>query len=236
MKTIATAITFLCLAASCLGAPIPGGSGQRIRSSTTLPLGLASGGGGGTTQLGSDNFNRANETPLGGVWLLVGDTSGNFNLSGNSITPADLTFDDSFYLSGVTWPNDQWGQVRVTVTGTSVGTGGGLILRGANNGGARTFYRVCVCKAGANNIEVHKHLAGVSSTPGNLTTTWVDGDVLQGRCTGGATTSISVYQNGNLIGTVTDSSSPILSGNVGVGFSSTSTACTLDDFAGGSVP
>ena len=230
MKTFLACLILLMAPACFAPPPLNLGPLSTIRRSAAFAPPVGS----GTTQLGADTFTRANETPLGGAWITVGTTTGNFNLSGNSLTPASLALDDTFYFTTVTWPNDQYVQAKLTVTGTGGGTGPGVGVRLANNGATTAGYRVCVSKAGSANVVAHK-MGGADMTP-TATVTWVDGDVLQVRCTGGATTTITAYQNGVLILTVTDSSSPVLSGNGGAAYSSTSTAATVDDFSGGSVP
>lgn len=176
----------------------------------------------------SDNFNRANENPLASPWSDFGASAVDFKLVSNSVTPTSLISDDAqMSLTSITWPNDQYCQVKVTVTGTSAGAGGGLAVRCA--AGAKTFYRVVVNKAASANVEVAKFVAGAFTSLGTRTTTWVDGDTLQMRIVG---TSIYVYQNGIQLGAlITDSA--LTSGNAGISYSSTVTTMTLDDFEGG---
>lgn len=65
-----------------------------------------------------------------------------------------------------------------------------------------------------------------------LNFTFTTSDVIQLEATGSTTTTLKVYKNGSLQGTVTDSSSPLTSGSIGF-YSVGSTV--LDDWAGGNV-
>lgn len=63
--------------------------------------------------LASDDFNRANETPLASPWATVpGGWSGQVNLSSN-LAQGNGTDAPQYYDGGISWPDDQWCEVVV---------------------------------------------------------------------------------------------------------------------------
>ncbi len=181
----------------------------------------------------TDNFNRANTVgpDLGPNWTNV--FSGFFAANGyqivsNAAAPTTLGSDKMEYYSGASFANDQYSQAKMTVSGTSGGTGPGVMVRCGTNGSG---YRVTVDKAVANNIQIGRFDdSSTFSTIGLLlTTTWVDGDVLRIEAQGN---TIRAFQNGVQLGAdIIDA--VLTTGTPGIGYSSTATAASLDDWEGG---
>jgi hypothetical protein len=178
--------------------------------------------------LASDDFNRANANPIGGSWT----TAPNHNalqLLSNTCQPSSLAVDCGAYYSGITWPADQYAQVKVTVNSTGTGVGPGLFCR-QDTGGANTCYRLVASHAAANNIELGKFIAGAFTGIWTRTQAFTDGDTLRLEVQG---TTLRAYLNGVQIGADTTDSS-IASGATGIAYSSLTSATTLvDDFEGG---
>jgi hypothetical protein len=179
--------------------------------------------------LASDNFDRANANPIGAPWTTASGLSA-MQIAGNVCTPSSLAADCGADYTGVTWPADHYSKAKLSVTGTS-GGGSGACLSVRSASGARTLYRLEVDHAATNNVAVEKYVTGTpSALIGPLTLAWTDGDTWELRAQG---TTISVYRNGVLVGSATDSSSPLLTGNPGIGYSSSETAASINDWEGG---
>lgn len=180
--------------------------------------------------LGSDAFTRANETPVASPWTQVytGGTR-TFNLASNALAPTLLSQDGVYKYTGPTWPNDQYSQCTCTVTGTGADTGPGVTVRCGSPSASSTWYRLSINKAASNNLVLYKSVAGALTRIAQRTITFTDGHTLRLEVSG---TTLSIFYDGVLQGaTVTDSG--IASGEAGLGYSSTSTAATVDDWEGG---
>jgi hypothetical protein len=182
----------------------------------------------------SDTFNRANEAPLAGNWT-VGTGSGEaaFNLTGNVIVPFTTGSDASAWYSGATWGNDQSSKAKLTVTGTvGSGPGVGLLLRHVATASTKTYYRFVADHAASNNCAITRFLAGVSTKLLTFTQAFTDGAQWEFRAVGpAAATVLTVFLNGVQVGTITDNSS-LAAGSPGIGYSSTETSASIDDWTG----
>ncbi len=178
------------------------------------------------TILATDNFNRANADPIGNPWTSAGD-GGQFKIVSNAATPNALGSDCSAFENTVTWPNDQYSQAKVTVTGTDGGGRGiGVGVRMATN---RNYYRLAIDHASSNNVRLNKKVNGTSTQIWLRTVTLVDGDTLYLEVQG---TTLIAKLNGVEIGaSATDSS--LSSGAAGICYSSTATSASEDDWEGG---
>jgi hypothetical protein len=181
---------------------------------------------------GADSFDRADSTDMGNNWATVSKGSfqnTGFKIASNTATPEFYDSDEAEIWDAFKVSDDQYAQAKVTISGTATDAGPGLIVRGNGDG---TMYRLCVSKAGSNNVSLSKFLA--TSTwylIGRLTTTWNDGDVLRLEVVGNR---LRVYQNGVQLGSdyIDDS---IKSGQPGIASSSTYTSGYVDDFECGAV-
>jgi hypothetical protein len=179
--------------------------------------------------LASDNFDRANANPIGAPWTTASGVSA-MQIAGNVCTPSSLAADCGADHTGITWPADHYSKAKLSVTGTG-GGGQGACLSVRSASGARTCYRLEVDHAATLNVAVEKFVAGTpSSLIAALTQAWSDGDTWEIRA---QSNRISIYLNGVLIAAATDSSSPLLTGNPGIGYSSVETAASINDWEGG---
>lgn len=178
--------------------------------------------------IATDNFNRANETPLsgGGNWSLsFGDNP--WDLSGNVVVPRVIFNDCVMHYTAGTWPNDQYSKADLTVTATVGGDQGvGLTVRGTT--AATTYYRAVADHAASGNVSIAKMVAGVHTTLVSGTFSWTDGATWELRVQG---TTLTFLCNGVTVLTTTDSS--IASGTPGIALSSNVTSASIDNWEGG---
>lgn len=173
----------------------------------------------------TDNFNRADENPLAGSWSTgSGETA--MKIVSNSATFTAAGSDASSYWNLETWSADQYSQAKLTVTGTTLDTGPGLVVRRSTS--ALTWYRVTVSK-NATNVALWKAVAGTYTNIWQRTATFTDGDTVRLEVKG---TTLRVFINGVQVGAdATDTA--ISTGKPGIAYSSSSTAATVDDWEAG---
>ena len=177
------------------------------------------------TTLATDNFNRADEAPIGSPWTTGGDTS-TYNIVSNVITPSSLSDDASAFENTVSWPNDQYSQAVITVTGTGGGgQGPGVGTRMA----AANYYRLVADHAATNNIELAKRVAGVYTQLWLRTQSFSNGATIYLESQGA--THIAKL-NGTAIG-ASHSDSSLSTGKPGVVYSSFTNLANLDNWEGG---
>ena len=143
----------------------------------------------------SDNFDRANETPLASPWA-TGASVG-VNLTSNQFKGSGNTDCTSLYNSG-TWGNDQEAQITVG-GGLASGTQYiGVSVRLSTTGNGYTFTTDGVTGTGHSVID--RFDAGVTTEILAITMTATAGDILKLRVVG---TRLTAYKNGVAVGTVT---------------------------------
>ena len=196
--------------------------GLRITSmigiATLLPLLMTPFASAQQAVIASDNFNRANESPLavGGNWQRFAGP-GFVDLTGNQI--AGVSEDALYYWQGAgTFSNtEQFSRAKVTNAGGQVG----VTLLATSDQAV-----VAAWKAGT--LFVYWYAAG--SYKGNLTTaasTLQNGDVIEARLEAG---TISAKVNGNVIASAANTTT-LSSGRPG--FETYQSGATLDDWEGG---
>jgi hypothetical protein len=195
---------------------------------TNTPLNLS--------QVASDNFQRANQNPLSGNWTRI-STSGNFTtaeLTSDLVYPTTTnTVRASYYWNPASWNADQWSSVTLASLAVNASTFGGAV-RESTSGAATEYvggiygtasgdYRIQSIISGTVTALVTSTAAGVSPASGDIITCTIVGS------------QISVYYNGFLIGTVSDSN--IASGASGFTLYSASsvTDSEMSGWAGGSI-
>ena len=179
--------------------------------------------------IATDDFNRANETPMAGNWTQI--EAHEWNLTSNVATPAFVSLDTASYWNATTFPNDQYSQAKITVTGTGGGGAGlGLGVRMSGTVGNATYYRLVIDHASSNNIELSRIVGGAFTQLWLRTQAFTNGDTLRLEVSG---STLTAKLNGTAIGTTYTDASPIASGRAGIAFSSSETAATLDDWEGG---
>ena len=188
----------------------------------------------------TDNFNRANETPLsgGGVWTNDSASAAfTFNLSANTAVPNSVASDAYAWYTGATWDADQGAEANISCTSTlGGGQGVGVLLRKAAAAGTRTCYRIVADHNATLNVEISKILAGTfqSVFQTQFTRAWTNGDLLTATVEGPTNNAlIKVYINGVLVGTKLDTVGDIpASGFPGLCHSSTTVAPSIDNWRG----
>jgi hypothetical protein len=178
--------------------------------------------------LATDDFNRANANPIGAPWAKVGGIPGDFQIVSNAATPTTLASDGAAVHTGITWPNDQYCQGKVFVTGSGSSTGPGLALRGTT--ASETYYRLSFNAAGTGNVDLWRAVAATYTNLWNRTATFTTGDTVRFEIQGAV---IRVFINGVQVGADFTDGSPIASGSPGLSSSSTSTTASVDDWVGG---
>jgi len=177
----------------------------------------------------SDNFNRANETPLAAPWAKILSTAGTLNIAGNVVVASNSNIDAQYYYTGITVGPDEFSQAAISVSGgNSSDVGYGVAVR-TSLGTAKTYYRLVVNKLASNNIELGKFINGTYTMLTRRTTSWTDGDVLRLEVAG---STLKIYQNSTQLGAdVTDAS--ISSGGVGIAYSAQVSGGSIDNWSGG---
>lgn len=166
----------------------------------------------------SDNFDRANETPLASPW--ANWTSAGALLSGNKATAAAAVTAASLYNSG-TWSNDQEASGVVGNLGSTLRYACVGVRAGTSSGGSGY---VCFTDgdSGSGHTGIEKITNGTEIELKGVAATFTAGDTIGIRAVG---TTISMWKNGTQIDSTTDST--YSSGNPGVWFYS---QATIDDW------
>lgn len=183
--------------------------------------------------MATDDFLRANESPLAGNWSRPTGWTGTLELLTNEVTTLSAA-DQMYRYTPITPGSSQFSQAKISVTGTDAEAGPGVTVYIAS--GAQTGYSAIVNKAGTNNVSIIKWSSATYNLLTQRTTTWVNGDVLKLSVEpSGADRRLKVFKNGIQLGAdFVDATSPITSGDVGIGFSSGAgiSGVVIDDWEG----
>jgi hypothetical protein len=193
-------------------------------------------------QLASDNFNRANQNPIGTPWLTVLGTHPqilNNQFTGN---PADTPSLGSaaVYDGGIAWPTSQYSQATIVALNPGKGFAGLELDRSATDayqlgidtggtaGGLGQASTVLFLRSSAAHT-----LASFSIVPQS-------GDVLRAQVVCTSVCTLAFFQNGNLIGSFTDPGSVIPNGKPGMDASlvagASASDVVWDNWSGGVPP
>lgn len=181
----------------------------------------------------SDNFNTGTGA-LSASWTLIDPGSANLRVLSNECAPNAPGSDGGNWWNADTFGPDQFSQfTMVSPVGGSAsdGVGFGVILRASGAAGSGTFYRIVANAAGSGNIEIGRRATGAYTfiATRSSASAFVNGDVLRAEVQG---TTIRVYRNGVQAGAdITDAN--IATGQPGLGYSSTMTSGSMDDWSGG---
>lgn len=183
------------------------------------------------TVLATDDFNRADENPLGnGVWTAPLGASDALKIVTNQITSVTLGDDCLSLYDAVAWPNDQYGQITVPFIDNSAvnETGIGLALRYTDS---THFYIVVINRNASTNLTFAKK-QGSYSVLQQFTVTVANGDTFKAEVQG---TNLKAYVNGAQVGsTVADPTTTLTTGDLGVYCSGPVASATRGDaFEGG---
>lgn len=186
-----------------------------------------------------DSFPGGNSlNSLGANWtasLAGSDRSLSIVSNAAAVDAGDVNQDGANFWNADAFPDDQYSQAPITVTGTvGGGSGMGLCVRAA---AGKTYYRLVIDHAAGNNVELARFVAGA------FTQLWiraangfVNGDLLRLEVrTVGADAVLKALLNGVAIGADFTDTSPIASGAAGLSYSGGETAASADDWEGGSL-
>lgn len=185
--------------------------GLQAQGQILAPILFGTGSSGGVVQV-TDNFTRADASPLSGNWH-TDSVFDNLQIVSNTSQPTTLSVIGSEYNTGATWPNDQQSVTTITLnTGTQYA---GPAVR---SNGAGTSYRVIAGSDGDPTIYIQKCTGTTTcATQGaGVSYTHANGDKIGLSASGSSTTTLTLYINGVLQTTRSDSSTPILSGSPGI--------------------
>jgi len=177
------------------------------------------------TQVVTDSFTRANETPLAGNWGSNGG-AGTFNLTTNQVvlgTNNDVMARYTPWASG----NDQYSQADITVVGGAAGSGPGVTVR-MDTAGATTGYRLAVDSAG--NYELGRFNTGTFTSLRTGALSYVATTKLGLSIIG---STLKIWYNGIQVGTDIVDGRPVASGKPGIGYSGIITSIVIDNWDAG---
>ena len=156
----------------------------------------------------SDNFTRANASPIsGGNWSVPSSATG-LQIVSNNLGVIGVNQVNMEYYSAVTWPNDQSSQVTF-VSGSGTTAAGPTVRQqaaGANNYNG-------VEQTGAGNYVIEKMASGSNTILLTISQSPVNGDVIKLTVTG---TTLQLLINGICVSTCTVTDSTYSSGNAGI--------------------
>ena len=173
--------------------------------------------------LASDNFQRADASPIGGNWSpeVAGGTA---KIVSDVVTNVTASTKGDSYWNALTWNADQWSQVTVSSFAASSFIGPSVRM---STSGADTSYKFVGATTGSGvgtlgNWVLVKRITGTQTTLFTAPLTVSAGDVLLLVVIG---TNLYVYYNGTMVCTASDSS--ISSGAPGFNVVATSTSPSL---------
>jgi hypothetical protein len=169
------------------------------------------------TALATDNFNRANEAPIGSPWATTSLGAGISLVSNAVIAATPSTNHLSRYDGGISWPADHYSQAVITNVGTN--TGGPAVRVQANGDN----YQI-VNDSGT--IRLFRVISGGFVSLEDTAVTVANGDVIRVVASG---TTISILKNGVTAASQTDAN---ISGGM-PGIYLYDAVSTWDDWEGG---
>jgi hypothetical protein len=177
--------------------------------------------------LATDNFNRADSASLGASWTTpTGDLA--WRITSNAATYNTVSgADTAGVYNAITWPADQYSQVKATAGTGGGGVGVGPTCRAAS--AAQTRYRLVACGAATSNIELSKEVAGTFTSIWFRTSSFANGNLVRLEAQG---TTLRAYNAGVQVGASSTDSS-IASGNAGFLYSAIDASISADDWEGG---
>lgn len=174
----------------------------------------------------TDDFGRANETPIAAPWVQCSGATYNCNLSSNAVVGATAYGSHQILYSGAAATGDQYSQVRAKTVGFEADWGPSV----RTSSSALTAYIVTPWpNDGSTQYQIFKHVAGAYSGLLTGTMTVAVNDIIKAQVSG---SSISGYKNGSLaLGPTTDTS--ITTGQPGIWIWVDD--CALDAWSGGDI-
>lgn len=161
----------------------------------------------------TDDFNRANDpSGLGSNWSAQCNSSG-IVVSANAAYKNGAGSNDYSFYNAISPGADQYSKI-VLSSGFGGGIYGAVTVRASGTAEATMNSYVFITNgaSGSGNSEIQKFVSGANTKLANVAATFTGGDVIEIRASG---TTISVYKNGSLLTSTTDSS--LSSGKPGFG-------------------
>lgn len=164
---------------------------------------------------GSDNFNRTNVNPIGGNWtqLFTGAAFTTAQIVGSLMESSIAGSNSDSYWNASNWQPNQWVSIKINALSDSSCYAGILLRATPGPFSSATTYRIYVRGplGGTAAYSISKYVNGAfTAVVAETTRTFSAGDVFTAAVVG---TQLSLYQNGNLFATVSDSS--VISGQAG---------------------
>jgi hypothetical protein len=176
----------------------------------------------------SDNFNRTNETPLGGNWTTMNNT-GEVDLISNQVISSASAFNQHAFRNSESYTDNQWSSIVNKATSWASDIGGPTV-RNRDNGGAWNGYLADVQTVASDNVELWVKYSSTWELVGTWTgLTLATNDNVLLKVAGNVFT---LYINGSSKGTKTDTNNRIPSGGT-PGFDVVNTDAIWDDWQGG---
>lgn len=176
-----------------------------------------------------DNFNRADQSPLGTPWAVHGGAGNTIGLHSNAVSKSgsgsESAGDVYYAYSGSATTPDQYAEAKMTGTVLNNDWGPAVRIGGAGHPSTEEGYFVDFYTPGPG---INKHVNGVFSGLSTFVSSFAAGDVARIEISG---TTLTAYKNGSVVGTVTDSS--ITGAGDGAGLFVYDTGGSIDDWAGG---
>ena len=177
----------------------------------------------------SDNFNRTNETPLGGNWTTINYGGGEVDLISNQIVSSATSYNQHAFRNSESYTDNQWSSIVNKATSWASDVGGPT-LRNRDNGGQWNGYIADVQTVASDNVDFWVKYGTTWEQVGTWTgLTLATNDNVMLKVSGNVFT---LYINGVSKGTKTDTNNRIPSGGT-PGFDVVNTDARWDDWQGG---
>jgi hypothetical protein len=180
----------------------------------------------------TDDFNRANASPIAGDWETLGPAGVRLNTNRVDASAGSAQCLSGYKATTYAFAADQSSQITNTVVaafGDFVGVG----VRCTNAGGGRGY--VTFWNGGNGRVYLYKVSAGALGTAVNsVVNTWTANDIIKlAAVTNGANCDLTVYKNGSSIMTYSDTSTPYTDGQPAIyAFNGNANGTKGDDWVG----
>lgn len=185
----------------------------------------------------TDNFNRANETPIGGNWTPFNNGGSLINLSGNQVVSNNYTWTAFAFRNSETYLANQYSQVKIASAVGANYVGGPTVRSSCDATKAAWWNGYTASVASSSVIQIYANY-GTGMTAEQIGTdiagTFAQGDIIGLGIMGSV---LCVYQNGALLATRTDTNNRITSGGApGFEVENAAGSPALDDWMGQNFP
>jgi hypothetical protein len=175
----------------------------------------------------TDDFNRANETPLASPWTVATGSTNNLNLSSNAITASGVGTKFNYY-SGATATADQFSKI-VQISAITDNDWGPAVRIGSDGAFSGYFFNQNTASPTAEGLW-RKNASGYTQILASAITNVANGDEVEIRC---EVNDITGLRNGSTLSGPHTDSAPMTAEGDGVGLFVYQTGGSLDDWQGG---